>query len=105
MKSNVGKVTAKLAAEMRLRNEAAGIAVENNIKKKIRDYGLIDTGRMINSITHDSDVSQAVIGTNVEYAPFQNNGTRTIPPHHFMENGLIESKPELIAIYSAGIRL
>lgn len=36
----------------------------------------VRTGRLRNSISHDSDNDSAYIGTNVEYAPFVETGAR-----------------------------
>ena len=45
----------------------------------------VDTGRLRNSITHQQyDDKTEVIGTNVEYAPYVENGTWKIKPHHFL---------------------
>ena len=45
----------------------------------------VDTGNLRNSITHaQADEDTEVIGTNVEYAPYVENGTWKIKPHHFL---------------------
>ena len=36
----------------------------------------VDTGRLRNSITHETDSDTVYIGTNVEYAPYVELGTR-----------------------------
>lgn len=35
----------------------------------------VDTGNLRNSISHDSDEETAIVGTNVEYAPYVEYGT------------------------------
>ena len=40
----------------------------------------VDTGNLRNSISHGSDKEKAYVGTNVEYAPYQELGTMYIPP-------------------------
>lgn len=52
--------------------EEIGLQAEANAKL----YSPVDTGRLRNSISHDTDGKEvAVIGTNVEYAPYQEFGT------------------------------
>lgn len=45
---------------------------------------LIDTGRLVNSITHEASAREARVGTNTRYAPFHNFGTRRMPQREFM---------------------
>lgn len=54
--------------------ETIGLVAERYAK----GYAPVDTGRLRNSISHDvSTEEQAVyVGTNVEYAPYQELGTR-----------------------------
>ena len=45
----------------------------------------VDTGNLRNSITHaQEDENTEVIGTNVEYAPYQELGTHKMAPHPFL---------------------
>lgn len=44
----------------------------------------VDTGRLLNSITHTSDGEAAYIGTNVEYAPYVEYGTSKTAPQPFI---------------------
>lgn len=45
----------------------------------------VDTGRLRNSITHQQyDDKTEVIGTNVSYAIYQENGTYKVKPKHFL---------------------
>lgn len=52
--------------------------------KKGSSAQLVDTGRLLGSISHTSTSSTATVGTNVFYAPFQHYGTRHIPARPFM---------------------
>ena len=88
-------------AKLRQKNEAAGIVIENNQKRKIHEYGLIDTGRTINSVTHESDENGVIAGTNVSYAVFPALGTRFIDPKPWPTDGLIEAIPELSRVYGS----
>lgn len=60
--------------------DAAGVAA---------DYAPVDTGRLRNSISSVVDESEkaAYIGTNVEYAPYQEFGTSKIEGKHFIQFG------------------
>ena len=64
-----------------LKNEAIGRALEIIglvAERYSKGYAPVDTGRLRNSISHQvSEEEEAVyIGTNVEYAPYQEFGTR-----------------------------
>ena len=56
----------------------------------------VDTGRLKNSIAHEvSESEKAVyIGTNVEYAVYQEVGTSKIPGKHFLQFGATAHKAE-----------
>ena len=44
-------------------------------KSNIQADGLIDTSRLVNSITHTVEEDSVYVGTNVEYAIYQELGT------------------------------
>lgn len=74
--------------------ETIGLVAERYAK----EYAPVDTGRLRNSISHEtnSDESAVYIGTNVEYAPYQEFGTYKMPGTPFLrpaiENHLGEYK-------------
>lgn len=45
----------------------------------------VDTGRLRNSITHDTDDEAAYIGTNVEYAVYVEMGTVNTPAQPYLK--------------------
>ncbi len=45
---------------------------------------LVDTGRLLGSISHTSTSNEAIVGTNVFYGPFHQYGTRKMPARPFM---------------------
>lgn len=45
----------------------------------------VDTGNLRNSITHTTDGTAAYIGTNVEYAPYVELGTRRAAAQPFLK--------------------
>lgn len=64
---------------------ACGMVAETYAKKEAP----VDTGRLRNSISHKVDKNEpaAYIGTNVEYAPYQEFGTRRgVKAKHFLRN-------------------
>ena len=54
----------------------------------------VDTGRLRNSISHSVDGEAAYIGTNVEYAPYLELGTKKITAHHYLKRAVTEHKDE-----------
>lgn len=66
--------------------EEVGILAEGHSVGYITEHHIVDTGRLRNSVTHaiDEDDKVAIIGTNVEYAPYVHNGTRRMPGRPFL---------------------
>lgn len=56
----------------------AAIVVEGAAKKNLKASGARDEGHLVNSITHDVRTHSAYVGSNLEYAPWVEFGTR---PH------------------------
>lgn len=54
---------------------AIGMTAEKHAKDNIQNNHSVDTGRLLNSITHAEEDDAVYIGTNVEYAPFVELGT------------------------------
>ena len=58
---------------------AVGVALEKIglvAERYAKQLCPVDTGRLRNSITHGTDANSVYIGTNVEYAPYVELGTR-----------------------------
>ncbi len=117
-------------------NEAAAIHVEGECKK-ITPVGTPEStgipnyrgGRLRSNVTHDSDETGFVVGTNVHYGPYVHNGTydyrqdemerldslpaavaavaaaesatgdKGMKPRPFLVQGLVKSVPTLRRIY------
>lgn len=67
-----------------------------SVQRRSKTLAPIDTGRLRQSITYEIDgagiPAWAKVGTNVEYAPYQEFGTsRGIRPKRFMRGGLEDS--------------
>ena len=73
---------------------AIGASAETHTKDNITADDLIDTGRLRNSISHTVDGESAYIGTNVEYAPYLELGTKKIAAHHYLKRAATEHKDE-----------
>lgn len=71
VKDNSDEVLAALKAQKAAALEAIGQQAEGYAKL----LAPVDTGRLRNSISHTADDDAAYIGTNVEYAAYQELGT------------------------------
>lgn len=76
---------ARIAAELRPRASAVVRKTALDIEADAKGRAPVDTGALRNSIqtTMDGDLS-ASVGTNIEYAPFQEMGTHRMAAHPFM---------------------
>lgn len=64
----------------------------------------VDTGRLRGSITHVTSGHSAYIGTNVEYAPYVENGTRRQKPQPFLKPAAADHGAEYQAIVERHMR-
>lgn len=104
LKSHRREAEAEMDRRFRACNEAAGIVLEGAVKRKISEKGLVRTGRYLSSVTHDSDETGAVVGTNVRRGGFSyplalELGTRHMRPYHPMLEAALESAGDLRRIY------
>jgi len=60
----------------------SAIFIESESKRLIVDKQIVDTGRLLNSMTHEIEPNGLVarVGTNVKYAIFNFVGTRKLSP-------------------------
>ena len=72
-----------------MQSNAPEKAIKNNltntvlkIERKAKQSTVVDTGRLRASIDHNITGTSAVIGTNVEYAPFIEYGTSRMKGRH-----------------------
>lgn len=82
---------------------ACGMVAETYAKKE----SPVDTGRLRNSIAHtvDKEEPAAYIGTNVEYAPYQEFGTsRGVKAKHFLRNAAQNHTPEYKSILEDALK-
>lgn len=66
--------------------EKIGLVAERYAKMKCP----VDTGRLRNSITHETDSDTAYIGTNVEYAPYVELGARKQRPRPYLKPAMLD---------------
>ena len=118
--SNVNDILSALEKGKRNALTAIGATAETHAKDNITADDLIDTGRLRNSITFATgDYSgigtytdnegnryddakarntpkddEVAIGTNVEYAPYLELGTKKITAHHYLKRAVTEHKDE-----------
>ncbi len=84
-------------------------AIGENAVKNAQHYvdveKRIDTGRMRRSINHNEGVRETIIGTNVEYAYYQELGTsRGIQPALFLTRAARNHSKEYIKIMKQSIK-
>ena len=92
--SNVNDILRRMEKGKRNALTAIGSSAETHTKDNITADDLIDTGRLRNSISHAVDGEAAYIGTNVEYAPYLELGTKKITAHHYLKRAVTEHKGE-----------
>lgn len=78
---NVDLAKAEIRAAFARALERIGMQAEGYAQ----DLCPVDTGNLRNSITHTADEEAAYIGTNVEYAPYVELGTRRAAAQPFLK--------------------
>ena len=89
-KDNTDEVLSALEKAKKRGLEAIGLVAEGHAKKLTP----VDTGRLLNSISHATDDEAAYIGTNVEYGPYVELGSPTIKAHHMLQKAATEHTDE-----------
>lgn len=108
--------------------EAIGIQAEAHTKQEITSIGLVDTGRLRNSITHTVKDDTAYIGSELDYALYhevgtgiyyptgrkepwryvddkgQGHTTRGVQAKHFLKNAITEHQSEYKRIAEAQLK-
>ena len=92
--SNVNDILRRMEKGKRNALTAIGASAETHTKENITADKLVDTGRLRNSISHAVDGEAAYIGSNVEYAPYLELGTKKIAAHHYLKRAATEHKDE-----------
>ena len=86
------EVSAEIKSALLRGLETCGLVAEGYAKK----LAPVDTGNLRNSITHtvDDEEPAAYIGTNVEYAPYQELGTIHMKAQPFLKPAVAEHANE-----------
>lgn len=91
-----------LESQLQTALEAVGIKAEGYAK----GLSPVDTGRLRNSISHTVQDDAAYIGTNVEYAPYQELGVpkHNIKAHHFLKQAVENHSAEYKSIVEKSLK-
>ena len=84
------EVKSALEHQIALALAKVGFAAEDHVKA----LAPVDTGRLRASITHLVDDRSVTIGTNVEYAKYQEMGTSRMKAPPFLEPGISNNMEE-----------
>ncbi len=86
--------------------EECGNHAVTNAKQNIERAGRIDTGTMINSVTHQVETGESAVyvGTNVEYAVYNEVGTIKMAPIHFLRNSISDHIPQYEGIIEKNLK-
>ena len=90
VKDNTQEVLSALEKAIERGLEAIGLTAEGHAKKNTP----VDTGRLRNSIAHTVEDNAAYIGTNVEYAPYVELGSRGRDGKHMLQRSATEHGEE-----------
>ena len=101
---NRKEVKAELNSKISAILEALGIEAEGNAVDEITKLGAVDTGRLRGSISHTHDDKNAYIGTNVEYAPYVEFGTRRMSARPFLRTAVTHYVDDYKRIIKAGLK-
>lgn len=98
------RTSSELDSELLVALESCGILVETQASL----LSPVDTGLLRKSITHRTRKTAtggtSEVGTNVEYAPFQEFGTVKMAPQPFLTPALNEEKPRVTSIITQALR-
>lgn len=75
--------------------KASCIKVENRAKH----LAPVDTGRLKSSITHEANKSDGRVGTNLEYSPYVELGTKRSQAQPFLRPALQDCKSEILQLF------
>lgn len=99
VKDNTDEVMKKIDAGIERGLTAVGLQAAS----RAAEYAPKDTGRLRDSISSKVEGKSAVIGTDVEYAPYQEFGTsRGVTGKHYLKNAVwnhVEEYTRMIATF------
>lgn len=97
IQDNSAEVSTEIKSALLRWLETCGLVAEGYAKK----LAPVDTGNLRNSITHEVDDGEPAvyIGTNVEYAPYQELGTIHIKAQPFLKPAVADHANEFRKIF------
>ena len=76
--------------------EKVGLVAEADVKNYMEKKHIVDTGRLVNSMTHqvqvDGDDYAVIVGTNVEYGPYVEFGIKGREGRYMLRNTVEKNK-------------
>ena len=90
------KVTSHVKEVIEAKNDAIARALEAigiQAEGDVAELAPVDTGRLRDSITHETHAEEesVYVGTNVEYAAYQEYGTSRMKAHPFLKPGIMNN--------------
>lgn len=90
------KVTSHVKEVIKAKNDAIARALEAigiQAEGDVAELAPVDTGRLRDSITHETHAEEesVYVGTNVEYAAYQEYGTSRMKAHPFLKPGIMNN--------------
>ncbi len=73
--SNISQVIKVIKGNAERALQSVGVYLTSQMVKNVDSMGIVDTGRLKGSITHEVEDMEVHNGTNVEYAPEQEFGS------------------------------
>ena len=97
IQDNSAEVSTEIKSALLRGLETCGLVAEGYAKK----LAPVDTGNLRNSITHEVDDGEpaAYVGTNVEYAPYQELGTIHMKAQPFLKPAVADHANEFRKIF------
>lgn len=90
------KVTSHVKEVIEAKNDAIAHALEAigiQAEGDVAELAPVDTGRLRDSITHETHAEEesVYVGTNVEYAAYQEYGTSRMRAHPYLKPGIMNN--------------
>ena len=82
--TDLAKAPVRMAARTLAENRTAGMRMQASARSRVR----VETGRLRDSITYQMTPTGVILGSDVDYAPFQEYGTAFIPPNPAINDAL-----------------
>ena len=99
--NNFGEARSSFSSAIDRALEAIGASAEGHAKSEAP----VDTGELRNSISHATlDGKSVAVGSNTEYAIYQEMGTYKMPPHPYIKPAVSDHTAEYKSIVEAAMK-